>query len=149
MIPYVTPSQNSLIFTSPLFQLTRKEYFSLEKKRKCSRSWSSRCRSIEDVSYKSSEIYEKFSIKDDLPYILVVQHPVTSSTDEVEAQITETLEACAESGYPTLLANPNDDAGGRKILSLMKYMLKDMKRFRFFHLFLVESYLPVLWHMQE
>ena len=73
-----------------------------------------------DVSYKSSEIYEKFSIKDDLPYILVVQHPVTSSSDEVEAQITETLEACADSGYPTLLANPNDDAGGRKILSLMK-----------------------------
>ncbi len=73
-----------------------------------------------DVSYKSSEIYEKFSIKEGSPYILVVQHPVTSSSDEVEAQITETLEACAESGYPILLANPNDDAGGRKILSLMK-----------------------------
>jgi UDP-N-acetylglucosamine 2-epimerase (non-hydrolysing)/GDP/UDP-N,N'-diacetylbacillosamine 2-epimerase (hydrolysing) len=73
-----------------------------------------------DVTHTREEICLDYGLPTDEPYLLVVQHAVTQSQGEAEAQIIETLEAVVASGYHALLANPNDDAGGRVILSRMK-----------------------------
>jgi GDP/UDP-N,N'-diacetylbacillosamine 2-epimerase (hydrolysing) len=73
-----------------------------------------------DVTHTREEICLDYGLPTDEPYLLVVQHAVTQSQAEAEAQIIETLEAVVASGYHALLANPNDDAGGRAILSRMK-----------------------------
>jgi GDP/UDP-N,N'-diacetylbacillosamine 2-epimerase (hydrolysing) len=73
-----------------------------------------------DVTHTREEICLDYGLPTDEPYLLVVQHAVTQSQGEAEAQIIETLEAVVASGYHALLANPNDDAGGRAILSRMQ-----------------------------
>jgi GDP/UDP-N,N'-diacetylbacillosamine 2-epimerase (hydrolysing) len=54
------------------------------------------------------------------PFILLVQHPVTSLADEAPQQMRETLEAIVELGYPTVVIYPNSDAGGRRIIKVIK-----------------------------
>jgi len=77
-----------------------------------------------DVTYTKSQICEMYNLSKDEPYILVIQHTVTQSQSESARQITETLEAVSSMKYPVLLANPNDDAGGKAILSKMKEYAK-------------------------
>lgn len=73
----------------------------------------------EDVTYTKEEIYSKYDIQSGKPYLLVVQHSVTHSQEQAGKQIIETLEAVVPLDYTVLLANPNDDAGGREILQVM------------------------------
>jgi UDP-N-acetylglucosamine 2-epimerase (non-hydrolysing)/GDP/UDP-N,N'-diacetylbacillosamine 2-epimerase (hydrolysing) len=73
-----------------------------------------------DVAYTRAEICRDYGLPVDEPYLLVVQHSVTQSQGEAGAQIVETLEAVVSSGLHALLANPNDDAGGRVILAKME-----------------------------
>jgi GDP/UDP-N,N'-diacetylbacillosamine 2-epimerase (hydrolysing) len=73
-----------------------------------------------DVTLSRDEIYAEFGLPSDQPYLLVIQHSVTHSQAQVDSQISETLEAVAALDHPTLLANPNDDAGGRVILAKMQ-----------------------------
>ena len=73
-----------------------------------------------DVVFSREQICADLGLPLDDPYIMVIQHPVTHSTQDAEAHIVETLEAVKEAGLPTLLANPNDDAGGRAILQKMQ-----------------------------
>jgi UDP-hydrolysing UDP-N-acetyl-D-glucosamine 2-epimerase len=54
------------------------------------------------------------------PLILVVQHPVTTQVDEAPKQMRETLEAIVEIGYPTVVVYPNADAGGRRMIEVIK-----------------------------
>lgn len=72
-----------------------------------------------DTIFSQKEICVDWCLSAELPYLLVVQHSVTHSQDEAICQINETLEAVASMNYPTLLANPNDDPGGRVILAKM------------------------------
>jgi len=44
-------------------------------------------------------------------YLVAMQHPVTTETEQARAQITETLHAIAQVGLPTLWFWPNVDAG--------------------------------------
>lgn len=73
-----------------------------------------------DVTYTRGEISEMYSLPEDKPYLLVVQHSVTQTQIQSGAQITETLEAVSSLDYPVLLSNSNDDAGGKAILNTMK-----------------------------
>ena len=73
-----------------------------------------------DVTYTRSQICKRYKLCEEKPYILVIQHSVTQSQSEAEMQITETLKAVVSLKFPVLLANPNDDAGGKIILSKMK-----------------------------
>lgn len=73
-----------------------------------------------DVTYTREEIAGFLSGPSCKPYLLVVQHPVTHSHQLTEAHIIETLEAVAALNYPVMLANPNNDAGGRVILQQMR-----------------------------
>ena len=73
-----------------------------------------------DVTYTKKQICEKYKIPEKDPYILVIQHAVTQSQSESAKQIIETIEAVASLKLAVFLANPNDDAGGKEILSKMK-----------------------------
>ena len=54
------------------------------------------------------------------PLVLLVQHPVTTQVDNATKQIRETLEAVIEVGYHTIVIYPNSDAGGRKMIEIIK-----------------------------
>ena len=45
------------------------------------------------------------------PYIVVLQHPVTTEYDDSRRHADETIEAVSQAGYPTLWFWPNVDAG--------------------------------------
>ena len=54
------------------------------------------------------------------PVLLVLQHSVVTEADEALGQIRETLEAIKELGYQTVLIYPNADAGGRRMIEVIK-----------------------------
>jgi UDP-N-acetylglucosamine 2-epimerase (non-hydrolysing)/GDP/UDP-N,N'-diacetylbacillosamine 2-epimerase (hydrolysing) len=62
------------------------------------------------------EIAMKYGIDLTQPVILVVQHSTVTEVDDAPNQIRETLEAVVELGFQTIVAYPNADAGGRKII---------------------------------
>ena len=66
------------------------------------------------------KVIKKFGINAAKPLILLVQHPVTTEADKAGEQMTETLEAVVELGYPVILLYPNADAGGRRIIEVVK-----------------------------
>lgn len=68
----------------------------------------------------SEKIINKFGIDTSKPLILLVQHPVTTEPDKAGEQMTETLEAVMSFGYPIILLYPNADAGGRRIIEVIK-----------------------------
>ena len=73
-----------------------------------------------DITFTRDEVCSQLNLPLDMPYILVLQHSVTHTYTEVSMQIEETLQAVCSLKNPILLANPNDDAGGRVILAKMK-----------------------------
>lgn len=69
----------------------------------------------------SVEIIEKrYDVDLSKPLIMVVQHPVTIEYEDAKEQIRATLEVIKELGYRTILAYPNADAGGRKMIDEIK-----------------------------
>ncbi len=73
-----------------------------------------------DVTFSREEVCFQFHLPLDKPYILVLQHAVSHTFNIADSQIVETLDALSVLDDSVLLANPNDDAGGRVILSRMK-----------------------------
>ncbi|MBN1762915.1 MAG: UDP-N-acetylglucosamine 2-epimerase (hydrolyzing) [Methanomicrobia archaeon] len=63
---------------------------------------------------------EKYHLDLSQPLLLVLQHPVTTEVDEAPGQIRETLEAIADLQYQTILIYPNADAGGRRMIEVIK-----------------------------
>jgi len=68
---------------------------------------------IDNYRYRISIVKKK-------PLIVVIQHAVPSQEEEAGKQIKETLEALKELGKPTILIYPNSDAGGRKMMRIIK-----------------------------
>ena len=66
------------------------------------------------------EPVEGFSLDSLRPIILVVQHPVTTDIDNAANQIRETLEAIVELNLQTFVIYPNADAGGRRMVEVIK-----------------------------
>ncbi len=54
------------------------------------------------------------------PLIITVQHPVTTQVDEASEQMRQTLEAIAEMGHATVAIYPTSDAGGRRMIQVIK-----------------------------
>jgi len=65
-------------------------------------------------------LVEKLGLDLARPLILAVQHSVTTQADEAAKQMRETLEAIVEIGNPTVLIHPNSDAGGRRMIEVVK-----------------------------
>ena len=63
---------------------------------------------------------EKYNLNLSEPILLVVQHPVTTEVEDAPDQIRETLEAIVELKHQTILIYPNADAGGRRMIEVIK-----------------------------
>jgi GDP/UDP-N,N'-diacetylbacillosamine 2-epimerase (hydrolysing) len=66
------------------------------------------------------EIASKYGLDLSKPVVLVVQHSVITEADDAPKQIRETLEAIVELGYQTVLIYPNADAGGRRMIEVIR-----------------------------
>jgi GDP/UDP-N,N'-diacetylbacillosamine 2-epimerase (hydrolysing) len=70
---------------------------------------------VKDISKK--ELEKEFKIDMNKPYILIIQHPVTSEIMDTEKQINETINAIKEIGIQSIFIYPNNDAGTTKIIN--------------------------------
>lgn len=75
---------------------------------------------LNETLLPAEALTEKLGVDLSQPLILLVQHPVTTQVDEAAKQMRETLEAIAEIGNPTVLVYPNSDAGGRRMIEVIK-----------------------------
>lgn len=77
--------------------------------------------SILDNSMPNSvEVANKYGLDLAKPLILMVQHSVVAEAKDAGNQILETLEAVKELGYQTVVIYPNADAGGRRMIQMIK-----------------------------
>ena len=68
----------------------------------------------------SKEIAKKYNLNLSEPILLIIQHPVTIEIENSALQMKETMEAIKELGYQTIVIYPNADAGGRKMIRVIK-----------------------------
>jgi UDP-N-acetylglucosamine 2-epimerase (non-hydrolysing)/GDP/UDP-N,N'-diacetylbacillosamine 2-epimerase (hydrolysing) len=68
----------------------------------------------------ADQLVKKYSLWQDEPLLLVIQHPVTLQPEKAEEQIRITLEALKELEIQTVLVYPNSDAGGRSMIEAIK-----------------------------
>lgn len=66
------------------------------------------------------ELAREYDLDLSKPVLLVVQHSVITEVDDAPNQIRETLEAIVELGYQTILIYPNADAGGRRMIEVIR-----------------------------
>jgi UDP-hydrolysing UDP-N-acetyl-D-glucosamine 2-epimerase len=66
------------------------------------------------------QISKKYGLDLSKPVLLVVQHSVVTEADDAPNQIRETLDAIVELGHQTILIYPNADAGGRRMIEVIK-----------------------------
>ena len=69
---------------------------------------------------ESKEIARKYDLNLSKPIVLMVQHPVTTESDDAVKQVRETLNAIVELKHQTILIYPNADAGGRRMIKAIK-----------------------------
>lgn len=67
-----------------------------------------------------TDLAEKYNLELSKPILLVMQHPVTTEVEDAQDQIRETLEAVLELEHQTVLVYPNADAGGRRMIEVIK-----------------------------
>jgi len=67
-----------------------------------------------------SELLRKYKLEKNEKLILVVQHPVLTQIDFSGRQMEITMEAVIKFELPTIIIYPNADAGGRKMISVIK-----------------------------
>lgn len=65
-------------------------------------------------------IQNKFNIDFTKPSLLLIQHPVTTESNESRAQILTIIEVIKEMGVQALVALPNNDAGSTEIIDEIK-----------------------------
>lgn len=66
------------------------------------------------------EVARKYDLDLSKPVLLVLQHPVVAEADHAAKQMRETLEAVKSLGLQTILIYPNADAGGRRMIEVIK-----------------------------
>ena len=67
-----------------------------------------------------AELSKKYNLDLSGPILLVLQHPLVTEADEATDQIKETLNAIVELKNQTILIYPNADAGGRRMIKVIK-----------------------------
>jgi GDP/UDP-N,N'-diacetylbacillosamine 2-epimerase (hydrolysing) len=65
-------------------------------------------------------IAKKLGLDLSRPSILVLQHPVTTQAEDAAEQMRQTLQAIVGFQYPTIVIYPNSDAGGRRMIEVVK-----------------------------
>jgi len=75
-------------------------------------------KNIKSISIKKLE--KEFDLDMKKPFVIVMQHTVTSELDEIEKHIKQTLDAIKELNIQAIIIHGNADAGSRKISKLIK-----------------------------
>ncbi|KKW19335.1 MAG: UDP-N-acetylglucosamine 2-epimerase [Parcubacteria group bacterium GW2011_GWA2_51_10] len=65
-----------------------------------------------------ASILKKFGIETGR-FLLVLQHPVSTSAKNAAKEMAETLEAVKRVGKPSIVVYPNSDAGGRRMIRII------------------------------
>jgi GDP/UDP-N,N'-diacetylbacillosamine 2-epimerase (hydrolysing) len=87
------------------------------------------------------KISQQFKLDPKKPYMVILQHTVTSEIDSVEQFIKETLNAVMESNMQAIIIHGNADAGGKRITKIIKnYNIKQFNSLSF------ETYINLLRH---
>jgi GDP/UDP-N,N'-diacetylbacillosamine 2-epimerase (hydrolysing) len=86
---------------------------------------------LNEPTLSPEALAERLKIDLSRPLILLIQHPVTTQVDEATNQMRETLEAIVEIASPTVLLYPNSDAGGRRMIEV----IKEFEKFAFIKTF--------------
>lgn len=84
-----------------------------------------------------------FTIDDDAPLLVVIQHVISTEIDGAYQQMRETLEAIEDLDIKTVLSYPNTDAGGQQMIRAIRefeylpnlYTAKNIPRLEFVNLF--------------
>lgn len=66
------------------------------------------------------ELEKRFEVDFDKPVAILIQHPVTSESDQSAAQIQATLDALAKTDVQVIALLPNNDSGFSKIIETVK-----------------------------
>jgi len=65
------------------------------------------------------------------PYLVVIQHPLSSEVDQASEQMRETLEAVVQLGLPAFVSHPNSDPGSGQMIEI----LEEYRSHRHVHIF--------------
>ena len=66
------------------------------------------------------ELGTRLGIDLSTPPIVVLQHPVSTRSDHAADEMTETMEAVVGGELPVIVIHPNNDAGGRHMIAVIK-----------------------------
>ncbi len=100
------------------------------------------------LSQKKSQnqIYKKYHLSEDKPFLIVIQHPVTTEYDYCKQQIRETLEAIFELKIKTIMLYPNVDAGSKDMVKEIRLfnLAKNIEQLDLYKHILFEDYVSLL-----
>jgi GDP/UDP-N,N'-diacetylbacillosamine 2-epimerase (hydrolysing) len=101
-------------------------------------------RLLEVPVIEASELSSRlnFTIVDDEPIILLIQHVISTESNQAYEQMKASLEAIKEFGVKTILSYPNSDAGGQQMIRAIHeydslpylYVAKNIPRLEFVNL---------------
>lgn len=84
---------------------------------------------MEERLLEKEELKKYASLDFTKPYVVVVQHPVTTETEKAGEQMRATLDAVQKEKIPALILYPNADSGGRHMIEIIKEYEKYEKEF--------------------
>lgn len=70
--------------------------------------------------YRRDELEQRLGFPLQKTFLLVVQHSVSTDSDNASSQIRETLEAVKALEHQSILIYPNSDAGGRRMIEVIE-----------------------------
>jgi GDP/UDP-N,N'-diacetylbacillosamine 2-epimerase (hydrolysing) len=68
-----------------------------------------------------SHVLAQYDLDCALPYVVILQHPVTTEAEQAGAQMIETLAGVSGLGLQAVLVYPNNDAGAQQIIRLINH----------------------------
>lgn len=88
------------------------------------------------------ELFNVLNFKIRSPYLVVIQHPLSTEIEDSYSQMKITLEALVESGNPAVIIYPNSDAGSQQIIKAIEeyknneniFLAKNLPRLEFVNL---------------
>jgi GDP/UDP-N,N'-diacetylbacillosamine 2-epimerase (hydrolysing) len=91
----------------------------------------------------SRNLLLQFGLNPDSPYLLVVQHPVSTDPESAPRHIRSTLNAVRRTGLQALIVYPNSDAGGQAMIRVIENF-RNVPHFRIFKTLEHPTYLSLL-----
>jgi len=93
---------------------------------------------------KPADLSKKYGLDLSKPILLVLQHPVVTEADEAANQMKETLNAVVELKHQTIIIYPNADAGGRRMIKVIKKFERKYSFIKSFKSILYTDYLGLM-----